>query len=122
MHIGAFPALSYASVFGKIYTKYSEIRAMDTSLIFFMYLLLVNIVAFSLMGADKRKAKRNERRISEKTLFTWAIIGGSVGSIAGMYFFRHKTKHPTFKIGLPFILLLQIFVFIRFLLPLYILT
>lgn len=95
---------------------------MDTSLIFFMYLLLVNIVAFSLMGADKRKAKRNERRISEKTLFTWAIIGGSVGSIAGMYFFRHKTKHPIFKIGLPFILLLQIFVFIRFLLPLYILT
>lgn len=122
MHIDAFSALSYASVFGKIYTKYSEIRAMDTSLIFFMYLLLVNIVAFSLMGADKRKAKRNERRISEKTLFTWAIIGGSVGSIAGMYFFRHKTKHPIFKIGLPFILLLQIFVFIRFLLPLYILT
>lgn len=94
---------------------------MDTSFIFFVYLLLVNVVAFSLMGIDKRKAKRKERRIPEKTLFTWAIIGGSIGSIIGMYYFRHKTKHPTFRIGLPFILLVQIFVFIRFLLPLFVL-
>ncbi|WP_406655761.1 DUF1294 domain-containing protein [Methanolobus sp. ZRKC2] len=93
---------------------------MDTSFIFFMYLLLVNIVAFSLMGIDKRKAKKKERRIPEKTLFIWAIIGGSIGSIIGMYFFRHKTRHPTFKIGLPFILLLQVLIFIRFLLPLFI--
>ncbi|MDW7731080.1 MAG: DUF1294 domain-containing protein [Methanolobus sp.] len=86
-----------------------------------MYLLLVNIVAFSLMGIDKRKAKKNERRIPEKTLFTCAIIGGSVGSIIGMSLFRHKTRHPAFKIGLPFILLVQIFIFIRFLLPLFVL-
>ncbi|MBN2109566.1 MAG: DUF1294 domain-containing protein [Methanosarcinaceae archaeon] len=94
---------------------------MNTSFIFFLYLLLVNTVAFSLMGIDKRKAKRHEQRIPENTLFTWAVIGGSPGSITGMYLFRHKTRHPNFRIGLPFILLVQIFVFIRFLLPLFVL-
>ncbi len=95
---------------------------MDTFLIFFMYLLLVNAVAFSLMGIDKRKAKKKKYRIPEKTLFLWAIAGGSVGSIVGMYFFRHKTRHPSFQIGMPLILLVQIYVFIRFLIPLYVLS
>jgi uncharacterized membrane protein YsdA (DUF1294 family) len=104
---------------GKINTQYGEIRAMDTSFIFFMYLLLVNIMAFSLMGMDKRKAKKNQFRISERTLFMSAIVGGTPGSIAGMYVFRHKTRHPSFKIGMPVILLLQLYVFIRFLLPLF---
>ncbi len=87
-----------------------------------MYLLLMNIVAFALMGIDKRKAKKSEFRISERTLFMSAIAGGSIGSIAGMYIFRHKTKHPEFKIGMPLIMLIQIYVLIRFLLPLYILS
>ncbi len=104
---------------GKIYTAYGEIKAMDTSFIFFMYLLLVNAVAFSLMGIDKRKARKNEYRIPEKNLFMWAIAGGSVGSITGMYFFRHKTRHPSFQIGMPLILLVQIYICIRFLLPVY---
>ena len=95
---------------------------MNTSLIFFMYLLLVNAVAFFIMGIDKRKAKKHEYRIPEKTLFLWAIAGGSVGSIVGMYFFRHKTRHPSFQIGMPLILLVQIYVFIRFLIPFYALS
>ncbi|WP_407355040.1 DUF1294 domain-containing protein [Methanolobus sp. WCC5] len=76
-------------------------------------------MAFSLMGMDKRKAKKNQFRISERTLFMSAIVGGTPGSIAGMYVFRHKTRHPSFKIGMPVILLLQLYVFIRFLLPLF---
>lgn len=95
---------------------------MDAILIFFVYLLLVNIVAFSLMGIDKKKAKKKEYRIPEKTLFMWAVLGGSVGSLAGMYLFRHKTKHPSFQIGMPLILLIHIYLFIRFLIPLYIVT
>jgi uncharacterized membrane protein YsdA (DUF1294 family) len=71
------------------------------------------------MWADKRKAKKDAFRIPEKTLFTIAVIGGSIGSIAGMYRFRHKTKHSSFTIGMPLILLIQIYVLIRFLLPLY---
>ncbi|MDG6243893.1 MAG: DUF1294 domain-containing protein [Methanolobus sp.] len=81
--------------------------------------MLVNIVAFYLMGLDKRKAKKKKFRISERTLFTSAIAGGTPGAIAGMYVFRHKTRHPSFKIGMPMILLLQLYIFIRFLLPLF---
>lgn len=72
------------------------------------YLITVNAAAFLLMLADKRKAKKNKWRIPEATLMGAAAIGGSLGAIAGMYAFRHKTKHPKFTIGLPLILALQI--------------
>ncbi len=73
-----------------------------------LYLFILNIVGFLLMGLDKRKAKKGKFRIPEKTLFMTAILGGSIGSIAGMYFFRHKTKHTSFVVGMPCILLIQI--------------
>ena len=69
------------------------------------YLLIVNIIAFFLMGIDKRKAQTGAWRIPEKTLFLSAILGGGVGAIAGMQLFRHKTRHRSFVIGMPLILL-----------------
>lgn len=72
-----------------------------------VYLLLVNFIAFVLMGLDKRRAKRDKWRISEKALFLPAVLGGSVGAIAGMHVFRHKTKHWYFRYGLPALLALQ---------------
>ena len=61
------------------------------------------------MWRDKRLAKKeNARRIPEKTLFLSALLGGSIGAIAGMYRFRHKTKHWYFVVGMPAILILQI--------------
>lgn len=72
------------------------------------YLILVNALSLLLMLIDKQKAKRGAWRIPEATLMGIAAIGGSIGAIAGMYLFRHKTKHPKFYIGLPLILLLQI--------------
>ena len=60
------------------------------------------------MGADKWKARHDNWRVPEKTLFLSAILGGSVGALAGMYLFRHKTKHLSFTIGMPVILALQI--------------
>ena len=72
------------------------------------YLLLVNLTAFVLMGLDKRRARRERWRIPEKTLFFPAVLGGSVGAIAGMYLFRHKTRHWYFRLGLPALLLLQV--------------
>ena len=72
------------------------------------YLLLVNILAYSLMGVDKAKARQSKRRIPEKMLFLIALFGGSMGSIVGMYSFRHKTKHWYFVAGMPLILLLQL--------------
>jgi len=73
-----------------------------------IYVAVMTLIAFLAMGWDKLCAKREKRRVPEKTLFLLAIIGGSIGSIAGMYAFRHKTKHWYFKIGLPLILILQI--------------
>ena len=71
------------------------------------YLIAVNVLAFALMGIDKARARRGAWRIPEKTLFLMAVIGGSAGALLGMYAFRHKTKHRSFVIGMPVILLLQ---------------
>ena len=73
-----------------------------------IYLLLINIIAFALMGIDKSRARRHAFRIPEKRLFISALLGGSIGAITGMYTFHHKTKHWYFVVGMPFILLLQI--------------
>ena len=75
------------------------------------YLLIMNAAAFILMGTDKKKARHKAWRISEKALFLTAVLGGSVGSILGMWIFHHKTKHWYFVIGMPFILVLQITAF-----------
>ena len=77
-------------------------------IILIVYLLIMNVIGFVLMGADKKKAKSGAWRIPEKTLFLPAILGGSIGAIAGMQVFRHKTKHWYFKYGMPAILILQI--------------
>ena len=81
---------------------------MQFSHIVIIYLVLINLAAFALMGLDKRKAKKNLWRIPEKTLFLSAILGGSAGAIAGMYVFHHKTRHWYFVIGMPLILVIQI--------------
>ena len=73
-----------------------------------LYLLLINAAAFFLMLADKRKAKKNLWRIPEATLMMSAALGGSIGALAGMYAFRHKTKHLKFTLGIPAILAVQI--------------
>ena len=70
----------------------------------------MNILGFALMGIDKRRAVRHEWRIPEKTFFLVSILAGSVGTLAGMYVFRHKTRHLSFVIGIPLILCLQIFI------------
>ena len=75
---------------------------------FLWYLLLINAVAFILMLADKRKARKNRWRIPERTLILSAALGGSIGALLGMYTFRHKTKHLKFTLGIPAILIAQI--------------
>ncbi len=73
-----------------------------------LYLAAVNIAAFLTYGADKRRAKRGQWRIPERTLFLLPLLGGSVGGILGMRVFHHKTKHWYFRVGLPAILLAQL--------------
>lgn len=72
------------------------------------YLLAINVVAFTLYGIDKYKAKKSKWRISEATLVLIALLGGSIGAWAGMKVWHHKTLHKKFRYGVPFILLLQL--------------
>ena len=74
------------------------------------YLLLINAAGLLLMLVDKWKAKKNRWRIRESTLLAVAALGGSVGSLLGMYLFRHKTQHLKFTLGVPLILAGQCFV------------
>ena len=72
------------------------------------YLIMMNLIGFTVMGLDKRRAVKRLWRIPESTLFIIALIGGSIGSMIGMYFFHHKTRHWYFVYGMPAILLVQI--------------
>lgn len=71
------------------------------------YFLFITMLAFALMGIDKHKAKKGAFRISEASLFVTALLGGSIGSVAGMLVFHHKTQHWYFQAFMPLIALVQ---------------
>ena len=73
-----------------------------------IYRIIINIVGFFIMWLDKNKAKRGAWRIKERTLILITALGGGIGTIAGMYTFRHKTKKVAFVVGLPLITILEI--------------
>ena len=73
-----------------------------------IYGVLVNVVAFLMMGRDKRAAVMGKQRIPEKSLMAIAMIGGSLGAYAGMRQFHHKTKKRKFSFGIPAIIVLQV--------------
>ena len=80
-----------------------------TETILLVSLFLMNAAGFRVMFADKQIARRGHWRIPERTLLLIAALGGSLGSLLGMYLFHHKTRHPKFTVGIPLILVLQIF-------------
>lgn len=73
-----------------------------------IYLILINLIGFAAMGIDKRRAIRHKWRIPERKLFLLALLSGSIGVLTGMYVFRHKTRHFSFSIGIPAILVAQL--------------
>ncbi|GAF67041.1 DUF1294 domain-containing protein [Alkalihalobacillus trypoxylicola] len=77
------------------------------------YLVIINFIGYSVMGQDKRRAQKKQRRIPEKALFIIALLGGSFGVFNAMKVYRHKTLHKRFSVGIPVLLLLQ-FVLILF--------
>lgn len=81
---------------------------MQKTVLFVGYLIAVNLLGIALMGIDKQKAKKRKWRIPERTLFLCALLGGSAGAWAGMYLFRHKTRHWYFVVGMPLVLAVQI--------------
>ena len=77
-----------------------------------LYILLINCMGLGAMALDKYKAERARWRIPEKTLFIITLLGGGIGTISGMYLFRHKTKKLYFTIGFPTILISEIVIII----------
>ena len=77
------------------------------------YIAIMSVILCVFMYIDKSRAKKHEWRISEKSLFTMAILGGACGGVLGMYLFRHKTKHNSFAFGFPLLAALQIFIIVR---------
>ena len=63
--------------------------------LFLIYLLAVNVMTFLLFGLDKHKAKRGKWRISEATLLTMAVIGGSIGAWGGMRIWHPLYPHSS---------------------------
>lgn len=82
---------------------------MNWAVILGVVLILINITAYVVCGMDKSFAVHQRRRIPEKTLMWIVILGGSLGFWIGMQIYRHKTKHPKFYIGVPLILIAQLF-------------
>lgn len=78
------------------------------SYIVILYILILNIAGIAVMGIDKHKAKVHAWRIPEKMLFLVSLLGGSIGTWAGMYLFHHKTRHWYFVVGMPLIFFLQL--------------
>lgn len=74
--------------------------------------LIINIIGVVLMKVDKQRAIKHKYRIPEKTLWLTALCGGAVGTTIGMQIFRHKTKHLSFKIGFPFLAVVEVILFI----------
>lgn len=82
--------------------------------IFTIYLIFMNVCTFFIFRWDKRKARHHQFRISEFTLLSLAVLGGAFGAYVAMYYYRHKTKHLKFALGVPLIITLQIFSYIFF--------
>lgn len=72
------------------------------------YVLIINLIGLWIMYVDKQRARKRAYRIPELRLWTIAVFGGALGTTIGMYMFRHKTKHMVFRIGFPFLVILQI--------------
>jgi len=85
---------------------------MNVELILISYYFVINLIGFSLMGLDKRRARYDNWRIQEKTLWTLAWGGAALGNWLGMSYFRHKTKHKSFTIGTPIIMVLHIILYV----------
>lgn len=82
---------------------------------FISYLIIINLVGFLIMFIDKRRAIKNQWRVSEKALISISVIGGSLGMLLGMNIFHHKTKHMKFTLGVPTIIIVQVIILYMFL-------
>ena len=92
---------------------------MDIFKVLLIYLEAVNLLTLAIFGLDKYRAKVHRERIPEAALMGLAVIGGSVGALAGMWLFRHKIRKPKFKIGVPVIFFMEVAFFLAIIYAVY---
>ncbi|GGF96879.1 hypothetical protein GCM10010912_47040 [Paenibacillus albidus] len=80
-----------------------------------LWFVVINIIGYVVMSEDKNKARKRRDRVPEKTLFLLAAMGGALGVLIAMYRKRHKTRHMSFRIGIPLLLLLNVLLYGYFL-------
>lgn len=95
---------------------------MTIALMILTYYVTIQLVAYVMMGLDKRRAKKSHRhRIPEQSLWFICWLGGAVGMLLGMRIFHHKTRKPIFRFGVPCLAIIQVFILLiisdRYLLP-----
>ncbi len=76
-----------------------------------LYFVIINIISVIITVYDKRAARKHKRRVPEKELMMFSVLGGSLCMYITMITIRHKTKHPKFMIGIPLIFVLEMLVF-----------
>ncbi|MEH7439825.1 DUF1294 domain-containing protein [Neobacillus drentensis] len=86
---------------------------MDSKLVLLMVYVIMSLIGLFIMGEDKKRAKKHQYRISERTLWLVALFGGAIGTTAGMQIYRHKTKHLAFQIGFPFLAGVELILLIK---------
>ncbi|MEH7300297.1 DUF1294 domain-containing protein [Neobacillus drentensis] len=86
---------------------------MDSKLVLLMVYFIMSLIGLFIMGEDKKRAKKHQYRISERTLWLVALFGGAIGTTAGMQIYRHKTKHLAFQIGFPFLAGVELILLIK---------
>jgi uncharacterized membrane protein YsdA (DUF1294 family) len=86
---------------------------LDSKLLLLMVYVIMSLIGLFIMGEDKKRAKKHQYRISERTLWLVALFGGAIGTTAGMQIYRHKTKHLAFQIGFPFLAGVELILLIK---------
>ncbi len=77
------------------------------------YLIIINVLSFIVMGIDKHNAIKNKYRVSEKSLFILSIFGGAIGTFIAMFIFRHKIRKKAFIIGIPLIIIIELYFLLK---------
>ena len=74
----------------------------------YIYLGVISLIAVIVTCYDKIVAKKFPgHRTRERTLFLLSALGGSVAMFVTMQIIHHKTKHLSFMLGIPLIMLAQ---------------
>ncbi len=96
---------------GNCVTVFRPIKKLEKEENMIYYFLLLNLLSFFLFGWDKKKSQKHEYRIPEKVLLLITFVGGTFGSLFGMFYFHHKSKKSKFLLLVPFSCLLWTFLF-----------